>query len=117
MTISELDLVRIRRYVDARNSRIPASSRQFWRIEAEVDGDAGDVTLVDRRAPWDVELVGPEWTRRPIARIRYSAEGHWTLYWVDPASRFRLYDRASPSAALADLLEEIEADSLTVFWG
>lgn len=117
LTIPDLDLFRIRRYVAARNARIPAGSRQFWRIEAEVDGDAGDVTVVERRAPWDAELVGSEWTRKPIARLRYSAERRWSLYWADPSSRFRPYDRVSPSAGLTDLLDEIETDSLTVFWG
>ena len=73
MTIPDLDLLRIRHFVDARNALIPAGSRQFMRIEAEVgsgDGDA-DVTILDRRAPWDADLVGPEWTRKPVARLSY----------------------------------------------
>lgn len=120
MTIPDLDLLRIRHFVDARNAHIPAGSRQFMRIEAEVGGGDGgrDVTILDRRAPWDVELVGPEWTRKPVARLRYDPDlRHWTLYWVDPAQRFRLYDRVAPSTGLADLLEVIETDPLTVFWG
>jgi hypothetical protein len=119
MTIHDLDLVRIRRFVDARNAHIPAGSRQFMRIEAEVGGDdGGDVTILDRRAPWDVDLVGPEWTRKPVARLSYDADQRqWTLYWVDPAQRFRLYDRVPPSAGLTDLLEVIGTDPLTVFWG
>ena len=120
VTISDLDLLRIRHFVDARNALIPAGSRQFMRIEAEVGGEdhEGDVTILDRRAPWDVDLVGPEWTRKPIARLSYDTGlRRWTLYWVDPAQRFRLYDRVAPSAGLADLLEVIESDPLTVFWG
>ena len=120
MTIPDLDLVRIRRFVDARNAHIPVGSRQFMRIEAEVGGgdDEGAVTILDRRAPWDVDLVGPEWTRKPVARLRYDpALRRWTLYWVDPAQRFRLYDKVPTSAGLADLLDVIETDPLTVFWG
>ena len=120
MTIPDLDLLRIRHFVDARNARIPTGSRQFMRIEAEVGrGDgAGNVTILDRRAPWDVDLVGPEWTRKPVARLSYDPDARqWTLYWVDPAQRFRLYDRVPPSAGLTDLLAVIETDPLTVFWG
>jgi hypothetical protein len=119
MAIPDLDLLRIRRYVEARNARIPAGSRQFVRIEAEVeaDGARADVTIVERRAPWDVDLVGPEWSRKPIARLRYDGEHEWTLWWADRSSRFRLYDRVAPSVRLPELLEEVENDTLTVFWG
>ena len=120
MTISDLDLLRIRHFVDARNALIPAGSRQFMRIEAQLGGEdqEGDVTILERRAPWDVDLVGPEWTRKPIARLRYDAGlRRWTLYWVDPAQRFRHYDKVPASAGLADLLDVIGTDPLTVFWG
>jgi hypothetical protein len=123
VTLPDLDLARIRRFVDARNGRIAASSRQFIRVEVEVDGDAAkgdgeaDVTIVERRAPWDVDLAGPEWTRKPIARLRYTVDLHtWALFWVDPSSRFRPYDQLPESAGLADLLDEIDHDRLTVFW-
>ncbi len=121
MTIPDLDLARIRRYVEARNARIPPGSRQFIRLEAEVDGDEaeeiGHVTIVERRAPWDEDLAGPDWTRKPIARLRYAADlRRWALFWVDPSSRFRLYDQVPESTGLADLLDEIERDRLTIFW-
>ena len=107
-------------------SSTPATPTSRWGrgsscgIEAEVgseDGE-GNVTILDRRAPWDVDLVGPEWTRKPVAGLRYDPDARqWTLYWVDPAQRFRLYDRVPPSAGIADLLDVIESDPLTVFWG
>ncbi len=50
--------------------RVPGgvSGRAQVRVEAEVDTRA--VTIVERRPPWR-EDFGREWTRSPIARLRY----------------------------------------------
>lgn len=115
MPVPDLDLLRIRRYIEGRNARIPVSSRGFRRIELAVDGC--DVTIVERRAPWDTELAGPEWTRKAIARLRYTPDRRqWSLYWPDRRSRFHVYDRVEASASMVDLLDVIERDPLTVFW-
>jgi hypothetical protein len=45
----------------------------------------------------------PDWTRLPIARLRYTkASKTWTLYWRDRNSRFHRYDRIEPSANRVD---------------
>jgi hypothetical protein len=50
-------------------------------FEVDVQGTA--VTIVECRAPWRADL-GPEWTRVPIARRRYSpADAARTLFWRD----------------------------------
>jgi hypothetical protein len=77
--IPELDLARIRRFVDA---RVPPHATHQVRLEVEVQGTA--VTIVECRAPWRTD-VGPEWTRFLIARLRYSPTHQvWTLFWRDP---------------------------------
>jgi hypothetical protein len=62
--------------------------------------------------------MGSEWTREPIARLTYSKQaGSWTLYYADRNERFQRYWECEPSAHVADLLEEIDADPTCIFWG
>ena len=62
--------------------------------------------------------MGPEWTRFPIARLRYTkATGLWSLLWRDRNLRFHAYDRVPPSATVEDLLVEVDQDPTAIFWG
>jgi len=73
----------------------------------------------DRRvpAPWR-QGTGPDWTRFPIARLRYTqATRTWTLYWRDRYLRFHLYDQLEPSPDIGDLLEETDREPIAIFWG
>ena len=64
------------------------------------------------------EGTGPEWTRFPIARLRYTqATRMWTLYWRDRNLRFHRYDQLEPSPDIDDLLTEIDRDPTAIFWG
>ena len=74
----------------------------------------------DRRVPAALARRAParEWTRFPIARLRYTqATRTWTLYWRDRHLRFHLYDQLEPSPDIGDLLEEIDRDPIAIFWG
>ncbi len=85
------------------------------RVEADVA--ERHVTIVECRPPWRAGL-GPEWTRFPIARLRYTkANGLWSLYWRDSNSRFHLYDRVPASSNIEDLLGEADRDPTAIFWG
>ncbi len=69
------------------------------------------------RPPWRDEL-GAEWTRFPVARLRYTkATTTWSLYWRDRNLRFHKYDRLAPSPRVDDLLTEIDRDPTCIFWG
>lgn len=49
---------------------------------------------------------GPEWTRYPIARLRYTKTSKtWSLLWRDRNLRFHEYDRVAPSARVDDLYQ------------
>src|SRR3970040_1333262 len=99
----ELDLARIRRFVDA---RVPARARHQVRLEVEVQGSA--VTIVERRAPWPAD-IGPEWSRFPIARLRYSpTNGAGTLFWRDRNLRWDRYARIDAAAHVDSLLAEVD---------
>lgn len=78
MAVPETDLARIRRWVDARNDRI--SPQAIGQVRFEMDVDDRSVTVLECRPPWRQDF-GPEWTRFPIVRLRYTkARREWALY-------------------------------------
>ena len=110
--IPDLDLARIRRYCEG---RIPARVAHLVRLELDVEGAA--VTILECRPPWSPDM-GPEWTRFPIARLRFTvSQGEWALYWRDRNLAFHRYTQIGPSPDVAVLLAEIEADPTGIFWG
>lgn len=50
--------------------------------------------------------------------LRYmSGSGLWALYWRDRNARFRRYDTIGTTAAVEDLLTELERDPTGAFRG
>lgn len=106
------DLDRVRQYCE---SRVPARIRDQYRLEVDVDGYA--VSIMACRPPWTTN-IGPEWTRLPVARMRYTASrGTWELFWRDRNLRWRHYNLAKPTACIQTLLAEIDRDPTCIFWG
>ena len=96
-------------------ARVPERVRNEVRVEADVAGR--HVTIVECRPPWRADF-GPEWTRLPIARLRYTkATGMWSLYWRDRNLKFHEYDLVSASANVEELLAEVDRDPTAIFWG
>jgi len=96
-------------------SRIPVELHDKVRLEHTVRGDA--ITIVERRPPWRAGL-GPEWTSSDIARLRFDPESQlWSLDWKDSSDRWHPYEGVPPSADVAPLLAEIDADPTGIFWG
>lgn len=113
--IPELDQHRITRWVNARNASLPDAVRA--EIRYELDVTATTVTILECRPPWPADS-GPEWTRFPIARLRYAKTGRrWSLYWRDRNLRFHLYEHVPASSNVADLLAEVDRDPTSIFWG
>ena len=105
----ELDLARIRRFCA---DRVPAHVREEIRIEAEVRGER--VSIFECRPPWHPEIT--EWSRTPVAQLRYGTKERWTLYGADRNGRWHRYDMVEPGLAQS-LLAEIDADPTGIFWG
>lgn len=75
------------------------------------------MTIMECRPPWG-EPAGSDWTRFPIARLRYTkATKQWSLYWRDRNLRFHRYDQLESSEQVTDLLTEVDADPICIFWG
>lgn len=113
--IPEIDLVRIRRWVDARNANLPERARGLVRYELDVTDRT--VTILECRPPWQSDY-GPEWTRFPVARLRYTkTRSEWLLYWRDRNLKFHKYDPVPPTPHVDRLIAEIESDPTAIFWG
>jgi Protein of unknown function (DUF3024) len=112
LVLPEADVATIRELSEA---RVPPDVREHVRVELERERQA--VTIVERRPPWR-EDYGPEWSRLPIARLRYVASKRlWTLYYHRHTGRWERYPLLGPSRRLADLLSELAEDPICVFWG
>ena len=108
----ELDVARVRRWCQ---QCVPEPARGELKVECDVA--PRHLTIVECRPPWG-EDIGAEWTRFPIARLRYTrATGEWSLYWRDCHRRFHSYDRITPSPRVDDLLQELDRDPTAIFWG
>ena len=103
--LPELDVERVRRWC---RQRVPEHLRNQVRVEC--DAGPGHLTIVECRPPWH-EDMGAEWTRFPIARLRYTkAAKRWALYWRDRNLRFHQYDQLPASPHIVDLLQEVDRD-------
>jgi hypothetical protein len=108
--LPELDVNRVRRWCE---KRVPVQLRD--QLTVECDLAPRHLTILECRPPWR-EGFGPEWTRFPIARLRYTKiTGTWSLYWRDRNLRFHEYYRISPSRHVDDLLAEIDRDPTAIF--
>jgi hypothetical protein len=86
-------------------------------VRVEVDVAARHLTVVECRPPWRADM-GVEWTRVPIARLRYvKTTGVWSLYWRDRNLRFHAYDLVAPTGSIEELLAELDRDPTAIFWG
>jgi hypothetical protein len=113
--LPETDVARVRRWVADRNSRIPERARDEIRYELDVDDRA--VTVYECRPLWRPEY-GPEWTRFPIVRFRYTkARREWTTYWRDRHLKFHRFPPIDPSEQIEVLLTAVDADRTGIFWG
>ena len=110
--IPAADLARLNKFCGA---RVPPEAREHVRAELEQERQA--VNIVEYRPPWR-EDYGPEWSRMPIARLRYVAsKDQWTLYYHRHTGRWERYPLLGPSRHLSDLLNEVAVDPICVFSG
>lgn len=110
MPMPETDLLRIGRWCRA---RVP--ERLWDQLRVECDIADRHVTIVETRPPWDGR---GDWTRFPIARLRYTATtGLWTLYWRDRSLEFHKYRYAEPTSHVQHLLDHIADSGDPIFFG
>jgi hypothetical protein len=110
VAIGETDLLRIGRWC---RERVPA---HLWdRLRVECDTTDRHVTIIETRPPWDGR---GDWTRFPIARLRYTAStGQWSLYWRDRHLRFHENRDKRPAKNVQSLLDFVDSRDDPIFWG
>lgn len=107
----ELDLARIRRWVE---QRVPPERQAEVRLEVGVHG--ANVTVFELRPPWCTE-VGPGWSRRALVQFRHTGSGFWLLLWKNRRDRWERYPLAPEATRDLDaLLGELEEDGMCLFW-
>ena len=110
--LPDLDVARVHRWCE---QRVPGHVRDQVRVECDLT--PSHLTIVECRPPWRDDL-GSEWTRSPIARLRYlKTTNQWSLYWRDRHLRFHQYDRLPPTPNVEELLVELDNDPTHIFWG
>lgn len=110
--LPETAVARVQRWC---RDRVPEHVRDELRVE--VDVAERHLTIVECRPLWRAEK-GTEWTRVPIARLRYTkTTGAWSLYWRDRNLRFHAYEGVAPTAVIEELLAEVDRDPTAIFWG
>jgi hypothetical protein len=115
LVMLDADLARIQAWIDEKNESIPEHIRE--QIRYEIGSTNRTVTILECRPPWRDDL-GPEWTRLPVARLRYTqTRKEWSLYWSDRHGRFHEYDLIRPTRHVSRLLAEIDSDPTAIFWG
>lgn len=83
-----------------------SASTSMWRRRS--------VTIRECRPPWKPEWV--EWSRKPVAQLRYDGVGSWRLYAADRNGRWLPYP--TPAAPqVARLLDKLGADPTVIFLG
>jgi len=113
--LPQRDIARVRRWVRDRNDRLPEPARD--QIRYELDVESRSLTIVECRPPRKPEY-GPEWTRHPIARLRYTkTRNEWSIYWRDRNLKFHLYDLFDPGPSLQAALDEVDRDPTSIFGG
>lgn len=84
-------------------------------VRIEVDIAERHLTIVECRPPWRTDM-GENWTRFPIARLRYAkTAGVWSLYWRDRNLRVHAYDLVPATTGVEELLAEVDRDPIAIF--
>ena len=109
--VPEIDVERVRRWAAV---RVPVAVQEELRLDVETESLS--ITIVERHAPW---LAGDtEWTRRPVARFRYTkSRNEWTLYCYRGTGNRERYPFAAATPHIENLLEVVERDETNIFWG
>lgn len=106
-----IDVERARRWAAV---RVPVHLQDELRVE--VDVDRLSITVLECRAPWADWMT--EWTRRPVARFRYTkSHNEWTLYCYRGSGKVERFPLAEPTPHIETLLEIVDDDPTGIFWG
>lgn len=108
--LPDLDVEKVRRFC---REKVPESLHDEVRLEVTTRGK--NVSIHECRPVW--RGVPGEWTKMPIAQLRYEGEGTWTLYFGDRYGKWTMYFDLDPKQPVDVLIDELGEDPTCVFWG
>ncbi len=108
--LPELDVEKVRRWC---RERVPAEFANEVRLEVSARGKY--VSIHECRPVW--KGAPGEWTKMPIAQIRYEGDGTWTLYFGDRYGKLTMHFDLDPKQPIDVIIHELEEDPTCVFWG
>jgi hypothetical protein len=110
IVLPELDVEKVRRWC---HERVPAKFKVEVRLQVTTRGKS--ISIHECRPVW--RGAHGEWTKMPIAQIRYEGDGPWTLYFGDRNGKWTTYFDLDANQDIDVILDEIENDPTCVFWG
>jgi Protein of unknown function (DUF3024) len=108
--LPELDVEKVRRFC---RTKVPDTLADEVRLEVTTRGKS--VSIHERRPVW--KGAPGEWTSMPIAQLRYDGDGEWTLYFGDSNGKWVMYFDLDPKQPVDVIIDELEEDPTSVFWG
>ena len=108
--LPELDVEKVKRWCA---TRIPDRVKDEIRLEVTTRGKS--VSIHECRPIW--KGAPGEWSRMPIAQLRYEGVGTWTLYFGDRNDRWTMYLDLDPHQPVDVIINELETDPTCLFWG
>lgn len=94
--------------------RVPQFARDQLYLEFKSRGN--DLSLIERRAPWDGS--DREWTSMRIALFRWNpATATWILKWANRHDKWLEYPDFGPVGDIALAIKEVDDDPYCCFWG
>jgi Protein of unknown function (DUF3024) len=94
-------------------TRVPATLHNEVRLDVVVDN--GGIEIHEARP---VLLGAPAgWTTMPVARFAYEPDGTYTLYSGNSDGTWDYYLDLEHNQILEVLLDEVDYDPTSVFWG
>ena len=94
-------------------TKIPEEYQNEIKLLYKIHGNS--VTLIESR-PFYFDPAN--WSEQKIAQFRYGKDDRdWTLYWADRNERWHIYPKIKSSKSIDDLLNEVDNDPISVFWG
>jgi hypothetical protein len=95
------------------DERVPIAVRDQVVLQYRIQRH--DIILFEKRR----SVRDPEhWIESPVVKLRFNRKrGAWTLLYCDRHRRWHRYENLEPVPQLDELLEELDADPLALFWG
>ena len=110
IVLPEFDVEKVRRWC---RERVPAKFNDEVRLEVSTRGKS--ISIHECRPVW--RGAPGEWTKMPIAQLRYEGDGTWTLDFGDRYGGWTMYSDLAAKQPIDVIIKKLETDPTFVFWG